>query len=119
MMLCPCCVVSVQAEQFFRLKDVRQRFVSILNQPRAKQRFHGQRAGPAGQFRVHGQGFDTLMQLASAVLNACLSEKDHVTAHTLLQVMGRYYQVPPPPTTRTRRTGRRDRRSQPTSSVTG
>lgn len=84
-----------QAETYFRLKDVRQRFVSLLNQPRSKRLHYNQRGapGPAGQFRVHGQGFETLMQLASATLNACVAEKDNVTAHTLLQVMGRYYQV--------------------------
>jgi hypothetical protein len=81
-----------RVEQTFHLRDVRTKFLSLLNQPRSK-RMQYQRGGPTGQFRVHSSGFEALMQLASAACTACAKDQDYLAAHTLLQLMGKYYRV--------------------------
>lgn len=92
-----------EVEGAFRLKAVRARFLAILSQPRGggrrrMQRHHhhvhgGPGAGGAGQFRVHSTGFEALMQLASAVCTACQADGEYLTAHALLQLMGKYFRV--------------------------
>jgi len=79
-------------ESAFQQKDVREKFLNILNQPRSKrQGFNG--SGPTGQYGVHANGFEALMQLGSAVCNACMAQRDYLCAHALLQLTGKYYKV--------------------------
>jgi hypothetical protein len=92
-----------EVEGAFRLKAVRARFLTILSQPRGggrrrmQRQHHHVHAGPggggAGQFRVHSTGFEALMQLASAACTACQADGEYLTAHALLQLMGKYYRV--------------------------
>jgi len=86
-----------EVEIAFRARGVRTRFLAILSQPRSKRMIQRHQfligGGTSGHFRVHSTGFEALMQLASAVCDACVVDRDFPTAHALLQLMGKYYRV--------------------------